>query len=157
MIGLKVLYFSHPNAFPQVNIFVHKCTQIYGLDLITLPPLSLTVLQQQVELLKLKAIFMGTRATDPRASTLKDFSPTDPGWPPIMRVNPILHWNYCDVWEFILAMNIPYCELYDSGYTSIGSSHDTVPNPELRLDDGKYHPAYKLIDGTKERAGRLSG
>jgi len=104
----------------------------------------------------MKAIFMGTRSTDPRSASLKDFAPTDPGWPQIMRVNPILHWNYEDVWEFILAMKVPYCELYDKGYTSIGAETDTIPNPELK-NEGGYDPAYKLLDGTKERAGRLSG
>lgn len=154
---LKVLYFSHPNAFCEVNTFVAKCAQIYGLELTTLPPLSLPVLQQQVDSRHIKAIFMGTRSTDPRSASLKDFTPTDPGWPQVMRVNPILQWNYEDVWEFILAMQVPYCELYDKGYTSIGAETDTIPNPELKKHDGKYDPAYKLQDGTKERAGRLSG
>jgi FAD synthetase len=42
-------------------------------------------------------------------------------------------------------------------YTSIGAETDTLPNPELKQKDGNYSPAYKLVDGTKERAGRLSG
>jgi len=154
---LKVLYFSHPNAFGEVKGFVDKCAQLYGFQLTTLPPLSVHELQQQVDLFHLKAIFMGTRSTDPRCSALQDFSPTDPGWPPVMRVNPILLWTYEDVWEFILAMKVPYCELYDRGYTSIGSSTDTIPNPELKKHDGSHDPAFRLRDGTKERAGRLSG
>jgi len=154
---LKVLYFSHPNSFSEVNTFVSKCVQIYGLNLNTLPPLSLSILQRQVDELSIKAIFMGTRSTDPRSATLKDFSPTDPGWPQIMRVNPILEWDYDDVWNFILAMKVPYCALYDRGYTSIGAETDTLPNPELKQNDGSYSPAFKLVDGTKERAGRLSG
>jgi len=154
---LKVLYFSHPNSFSEVNKFVAQCVEIYGLNLTTLPPLSIPVLQQQVDLLSMKAIFMGTRSTDPRSAALKDFAPTDPTWPQIMRVNPILHWNYDDVWNFILAMKVPYCELYDRGYTSIGADTDTLPNPELKLKDGSFSPAYRLVDGTKERAGRLYG
>eukprot|EP00026_Physarum_polycephalum_P009177 Phypoly_transcript_09290.p1 GENE.Phypoly_transcript_09290~~Phypoly_transcript_09290.p1 ORF type:complete len:249 (+),score=27.78 Phypoly_transcript_09290:421-1167(+) len=154
---LKVLYFSHPNSFSEVNTFVARCVNVYGLNLDTLPPLSIPVLQQQVDKLSMKAIFMGTRSTDPRSATLKDFTPTDPGWPQIMRVNPILQWNYDDVWNFILALNVPYCELYDRGYTSIGVEHDTLPNPELKQNDGSYSPAFKLTDGTKERAGRLKG
>jgi len=154
---LKVLYFSHPNSFAEVNTFVKKCVQIYGLNLVTLPPLSIPVLQQQVDQLSLTAIFMGTRSTDPWSSSLTDFTPTDPGWPCMMRVNPILHWNYDEVWNFILAMKVPYCELYDRGYTSIGAETDTLPNPELKEKDGSYSPAFKLGDGSKERAGRLKG
>ena len=75
-----------------------------------------------------------------------------------MRVNPILSWNYEDVWAFIRSLNIPYCILYDRGYTSLGSRQTTVPNPELQLIDenGKisYSPAYTLKKNSSERSGR---
>ena len=35
-------------------------------------------------------------------------------------VNPIIEWTNADVWEFIKAENILYCELYDEGQTRIG-------------------------------------
>lgn len=41
-------------------------------------------------------------------------------------------------------------------YTSIGSIHDTVPNELLSSkSDEKYKPAYLLLDGRLERAGRV--
>lgn len=51
---------------------------------------------------------------------------------------------------------VDLCLLTAFRYTSIGSTHDTIPNPALKTGAG-FDPAYKLIDGTKERAGRLSG
>ena len=98
---LKVLYFSHPNSFSEVNTFVSLCVQMYvslltslltscilllsifvlysicsyGLNLNTLPPLTLSTLQQQVDELAMQAIFMGTRSTDPRSSTLQVITP----------------------------------------------------------------------------------
>jgi len=60
-----------------------------------------------------------------------------------------------DIWKFIKSYNVPYCELYDRGYTSLGSTIDTVPNPSLNTEHG-YKPAYELQDGSKERDGRLS-
>lgn len=76
-----------------------------------------------------------------------------------MRVNPILDWSYRDVWAFLLVSKVRYCSLYDQGYTSIGSIHDTVPNALLctRNSDSseeKFKPAYLLADGRLERAGR---
>ncbi len=35
-------------------------------------------------------------------------------------INPIIDWTGEDVWEFIRAEKIPYCELYDEGFDRIG-------------------------------------
>ena len=111
---------------------------------------------------------------------------------PFMRVNPILNWyvhysmriflvlllcnqnviflthlccyrEYGHVWHFLRTFNLPYCSLYDDGYTSLGKKALTRPNPSLlRKNPGsadsparKYWPAYMLSDWTLERAGRL--
>ncbi|KAK4776805.1 hypothetical protein SAY86_005493 [Trapa natans] len=106
-----------------------------------------------------RAIFLGVRIGDPTAVGQEQFSPSSPGWPPFMRVNPILDWSYRDVWAFLLTCKVPYCSLYDQGYTSIGSVYDTVPNSLLSVSnlngEEKFRPAYLLSDGRLERAGRL--
>lgn len=35
-------------------------------------------------------------------------------------VNPIIEWNNEEVWQFIKTNGIPYCELYDEGFTRLG-------------------------------------
>lgn len=35
-------------------------------------------------------------------------------------VNPIIDWSDDEVWEFIHTNNIPYCKLYDEGWTRLG-------------------------------------
>lgn len=45
-----------------------------------------------------KAIFVGTRRTDPHGAALTHFDPTDHGWPSFMRIHPVIDWHYVDIW-----------------------------------------------------------
>lgn len=45
-----------------------------------------------------KAIFLGTRRTDPHGEFLTHFDPTDQGWPQFMRVHPVIDWHYVEIW-----------------------------------------------------------
>ena len=62
--------------------------------------------------------------------------------------------------QFIRHLGVPYCELYDRGYTSLGGTTDTHPNPALRAsttmegEGEKYRPAYELVEDGEERLGR---
>lgn len=137
----------------------------------------------------IKAIFVGTRRTDPHGTKLTHFDPTDAGWPSFVRVHPVIDWHYAEIWavrhsfpcflrmgiflgsnpshhtadmqftdesskQFIRAMEVPYCPLYDLGYTSLGGTTDTLPNPALRVADDGFRPAYELVEDQAERLGR---
>lgn len=74
-----------------------------------------------------------------------------------MRVFPILDWDYCAVWHFLRSFSLPYCSLYDQGFTSLGEKHNSQPNPQLK-NEGEangYRAAYELTDGSLERLSRL--
>jgi len=89
-------------------------------------------------------MFLGTRRTDPNAADQDVFSPSSKGWPAFMRVNPVMDWEYTDVWRFLGAAGVEYCSLYDQGYTSIGTVENTVPNALLQREDGTHAPAYEV-------------
>lgn len=109
-----------------------------------------------IEKEEIQAIVLGTRYGDPNAIGQEFFCPSSEGWPPFMRVNPILDWSYQDVWTMLKTSGVEYCELYDKGYTSVGNQHDTRPNKNLLKEDGTYDPAFMLICGEQEREGRNS-
>lgn len=99
-------------------------------------------------------VFMGQRSSDPYCPKLH-FAPTDPDWPEMMRINPILEFNYSVVWRFIKGTGTEYCKLYDMGYTSLGPKSRTSKNPLLETEDMTHRPAHELIDvDFDERDGR---
>ncbi|CAL9197621.1 uncharacterized protein LOC135651630 [Musa acuminata AAA Group] len=156
---IRTIYFESPCAFPEINSFTYETATVCGLQLETIHSDFKSGLEALLKEKPTKAIFLGTRIGDPNAVGQEQFSPSSIGWPPFMRVNPILDWSYRDVWAFILTCKVQYCSLYDQGYTSIGSIYDTVPNALLSIADslnakGTFKPAYMLSDGRLERAGR---
>ncbi|KAL7265036.1 hypothetical protein ACSBR1_002898 [Camellia fascicularis] len=156
---IRTIYFESSSAFPEINSFTYETASTYGvlLDIIRLDFKS--GLEALLKANPIRAIFLGVRIGDPTAVGQEQFSPSSSGWPPFMRVNPILDWSYRDVWAFLLTCKVRYCSLYDQGYTSIGSIHDTVPNALLCIKNSdnskeKFRAAYMLPDGRLERAGR---
>ncbi|KAL0271321.1 UNVERIFIED_CONTAM: hypothetical protein PYX00_008447 [Menopon gallinae] len=157
---INASYLKTPDQFPEMEEFIKQTTERYNLNLFTdngpadKEQLSALVKKHPC----LKAIFLGTRRTDPYAQELKSFQMCDPDWPQLMRINPILDWSYTDVWEFLRVLAVPYCSLYDEGFTSLGNVKNTSPNPALAVEgcDGNvtYLPAYKLKQGSLERQGR---
>ncbi|KAJ3797056.1 adenine nucleotide alpha hydrolases-like protein [Lentinula aff. detonsa] len=85
----------------------------------------------KVQFPHINGILIGTRRTDPHGDRISSRCPTDEGWPRFDRINPIIKWTYANVWTFLRQLNIPYCKLYDEGYTSLGSTYNTFPNPAL--------------------------
>ncbi|EWM21421.1 fad synthetase [Nannochloropsis gaditana] len=174
----RLVYFEQPSTeFPEVKALVSQTTQRYDLDL--------RVYQDVPFAQGLKAciegeggaplaFLLGTRKGDPNCKEQETFAPSSTWMPAFMRVNPILSWTYGEIWHFLRRYNLPYCSLYDQGYTSLGKVDDTRPNPALAKsrarDDaqeggegggaggvggGEFYPAYMLTDWDLERAGRV--
>lgn len=58
-------------------------------------------------------------------------------------VNPIIDWLDEDVWEFIHEYKIPYCKLYDEGYTRLGCIGCPMGTAEHRKAEFERYPKYK--------------
>ncbi|KAI5695264.1 hypothetical protein M8J75_013502 [Diaphorina citri] len=156
---LLAVYFKLEDSFPEVEQFVKETVVRYNLELIEMTgPMKEGLGKLLSERPHLKSVFMGSRRGDPRCEGLTEITKTDNGWPEIMRVNPMLDWSYKNVWRTIREFNIPYCTLYDQGYSSLGSVHNTTRNPALVqvLTDGTeiYLPPDSLHDDLCERKGR---
>ena len=159
----KLVYFDTSNDFDEVRRFVtDSCDRVTAAREFDVAPMAADVgfvagLEELVNHAKPRplAFVLGTRTGDPNCGDQKAFEPSSDWMPPFMRVNPILDWSYGDVWAFLRTFNLPYCTLYDDGYTSLGSVESTRKNPALLGDAGNYKPAHQLDDWALERAGRV--
>ncbi|KXH27179.1 phosphoadenosine phosphosulfate reductase [Colletotrichum simmondsii] len=59
----------------------------------------------------------------------------------VIKINPMASWSFKQVQEYIKTHNVPYNDLLDQGYKSVGDWHSTVP----------------VKEGEDERAGRWKG
>lgn len=182
--ALQSVYIISPHPFKEVDEFVDWSVKEWKLDLTRY---SRGMKEGFEAYLKnegkdVKAIMVGTRRTDPHGAELQHFQMTDKGWPEFMRIHPVIDWHYVEIWtvsnlitntfyvwlwdrthanasmQFIRYFKIPYCSLYDMGYTSLGGTQDTHPNPALKSggegQEKQFRPAYELVEDKAERLGR---
>lgn len=69
----------------------------------------------------------------------------------LVKLNPLANWDEKQVWSYIMANNIPYNELHDRGYPSIGCTYCTRPVKEGEdLRSGRWADQDKIECGIQE-------
>jgi phosphoadenosine phosphosulfate reductase len=58
-----------------------------------------------------------------------------------IKICPLIHWSWEEVWDYITLHQLPYNSLHENGYPSIGCMHCTLP----------------IKDGSNLRSGRWAG
>ena len=193
--GVRVVYFagSAERDFQEVTDFMSQCERRWRFRVERLGDFRVGL--TELVTAGARGVLMGTRGGDPDARSLcGPFAPTTSGggWPPVMRVNPLLNVSYVQLWAFLRGAKLDTCCLYEKGYTSLGDIDSSVPNPALKVGviktlltdvvsscvsvcswhgllasatvcycaanaDVLYLPAWELLDGDLERAGREKG
>jgi phosphoadenosine phosphosulfate reductase len=80
--------------------------------------LKTAVLRESAREYGVQAVLTGIR-WDEHPACAEEIYFSEQGEP--VRVNPLLHFMEKDIWHYIKADAIPYCELYDRGYRHLGS------------------------------------
>jgi len=105
---LQAVYIVSPHPFPEVEAFVATSATHYHLDLARYAlPMRPALEAYLDEKTAVKAIFVGTRRTDPHGEFLTHFDPTDKDWPQFMRVHPVIDWHYVEIWAVSLFFSVP--------------------------------------------------
>lgn len=86
----------------------------------------------RVKITGIRAEESSRRAKRPFVDNLKDGT---------VHVNPIIKWTTADVWQYIHENNLPYCKLYDEGFSRIGCVLCPFQNSEKTQRDLKRFPA----------------
>eukprot|EP00908_Phaeocystis_cordata_P005639 Transcript_16138.p1 GENE.Transcript_16138~~Transcript_16138.p1 ORF type:complete len:597 (+),score=270.45 Transcript_16138:78-1793(+) len=153
----RVIFFEQKDEFPEVAAFLKETAVRYNLEVVSYADMGFAEgIKECIAEHGSEAFVLGTRKGDPNAGEQQLFEPSSDWMPPFMRVNPAIYWDYHDVWRFLERFELPVCELYTRGYTSLGKRSDTAPNPALLHPDGSYAHARELADASLERAGRTS-
>lgn len=89
--------------------------------------------------LQVKAVLTGRRRSQGGKRGDLDIIEVDEAG--LIKINPLANWGFNDVQNYIKENNVPYNELLDRGYKSVGDWHSTQP----------------VAAGEDERAGRWKG
>lgn len=99
---LHAVYIVSTDPFAEVDDFVESSSADYHLDIARfMLPMKKGLEVFKAENPSIRAIFVGTRRTDPHGEKLKHFDPTDAGWPDFMRIHPVIDWHYSECAELL--------------------------------------------------------
>ena len=108
--NIQSVYIRPAHPFEEVDHFVQASAEEYHLNLVTSSrPMKQAFTEYLEEHTAVKAIFVGTRRTDPHGGSLTHFDPTDHGWPSFMRIHPVIDWHYQEIWAVsyqIILINV---------------------------------------------------
>ncbi|MHC4695850.1 MAG: phosphoadenylyl-sulfate reductase [Planctomycetota bacterium] len=73
----------------------------------------------------------------------------------VLKVSPLAKWERAQVWEYIQKHDVPYNELHEKGYPTVGCTHCTAPVPGSSPCD--YSRAGRWSNGEKTECGLHGG
>lgn len=96
------MYIVSKHPFQEVEDFVASSSKTCSLSLVRYAKGMKDAFTDYLnDFPSVKAIFVGTRRTDPHGADLTHFDRTDHGWPDFMRIHPVIDWHYVDIWTVL--------------------------------------------------------
>jgi phosphoadenosine phosphosulfate reductase len=73
----------------------------------------------------------------------------------VLKVNPLANWEREQIWDYIRENDVPYNELHERGYPTVGCTHCTKPVDGIK--PGEYSRAGRWADLGKTECGLHGG
>lgn len=73
----------------------------------------------------------------------------------VLKVSPLFKWERSDIWEYVQKNDVPYNELHEQGFPTVGCTHCTQSVPGSKLGD--YSRAGRWADSQKTECGLHGG
>ena len=73
----------------------------------------------------------------------------------VLKISPLAAWQREDIWRYVLEHDVPYNELHERGYPTVGCTHCTKPVPGSK--PGDYSRAGRWDDSEKTECGLHGG
>lgn len=77
----------------------------------------------------------------------------------VLKISPLAGWERAQVWEYIKANDVPYNELHEQGYPSLGCTHCTRPVAGSKIGeysrDGRWGDLHKTECGLHENGAGI--
>jgi phosphoadenosine phosphosulfate reductase len=109
--GLNLIIVKNEKALKTIKIAENKkecCHQLKTIPLI-----------EAITSYSWEALFAAVR-WDEQEARIDEVYFSERENPSHLRIHPILHFTEADIWSYIRKYNVPYCELYNRGYRSLG-------------------------------------
>lgn len=85
---------------------------------------------------------MGVRAAESAARKRRWFE-VSKDWNGDAVICPVVHWSDAQLWEFLRAYEVPYCSLYDEGWTRLGCVGCPLASMENQNREFARWPAFE--------------
>ncbi|XP_011303760.1 FAD synthase isoform X2 [Fopius arisanus] len=142
---INVIMFKNEEWFPEVENFVKDITSRYNLNVITmnLPPQEATK-NLEASHPDIKFLLLGIKSRSKDSGVYHNLA-RQTSISSIVIKCPLNGWTVDSLWTFARSLSLPYCSLYDKGYTCVGARESTKPNVNLITGDKETcQPAWKF-------------
>ncbi|XP_063975038.1 FAD synthase-like [Diachasmimorpha longicaudata] len=142
---INLIMFKYEEWLPEVEKFIEAITSRYNLNIIALNQLP----QEAAKSLKvshpdIKILLLGIKSRNKDNGQYHSFA-RHPSITSMIIKCPLNGWTVDSLWTLARSLSLPYCSLYDKGYTCVGGRKGTKPNVNLITEDKETcQPAWKL-------------